>query len=312
MNYELSYVSPRDPAWQRLLMRSIETLSGRQGLLPVYHRWRDEVAGKHPQMMQEAMRMANVGLDIDAAPNWNVVPADQPLVIVANHPFGIADGMGLLAIAEHIGRPYRVLINAEFMRVPEIRSIALPIDFSAGRQAQRVNLESRAKARALLKEGVTIAVFPAGGVATAERIGGMAEELPWKPFASSIVEHARASVLPVYFHGQNSRLFHLISRYSTALRVSLLVAEFRHALGSDVRASIGQLMPYEELATLGGRRAITEELYVRVHRLMPGAADLPRENLLPRPHHLRRKWPWEQASPLDRSRGSSLETITTH
>jgi len=294
MNYELSYVSPRDSLWRGTFMRAIETLSGRNGLLPIYHRWRDEVAGKHPCMMQEAMRMIDVGLDIDAAPDWAAMPTDVPLVIVANHPFGIADGMALLAIAEHIGRPYRVLINAEFMRVPEIRSIALPIDFSPGREAQRSNLASRAEARALLKDGVTIAVFPAGGVATAERIGAAAEELPWKHFASGIIEHARASVLPVYFEGQNSHLFHVVSRYSLTLRLSLLVAEFRHALQGSVRARIGPLVPFSELARLGGRHAITEELYLRVHRLAPGAGDLARDQLLPRPQYLRRQWPWDE------------------
>jgi hypothetical protein len=57
MDYDLSYASPTDSAWRRHLMRGIETVSGRGGLLPTYRRWRDEVAGRHPCMMQEAMRM---------------------------------------------------------------------------------------------------------------------------------------------------------------------------------------------------------------------------------------------------------------
>lgn len=296
MDYELSYVSPRDPLWQQLLMRSIETASGRAGLLPAYYRWRDDVAGKHPRMMQRAMRMAKIGLSIDASAQWCSVPSNTPLVIVANHPFGIADGMALLAIAEHIGRPYKVLINAEFMRVPEIRRIALPIDFSPGRDAQRVNLASRAEARRLLQEGTTIAVFPAGGVATAEVIGGRAEELPWKHFTSGIVEQTGASVLPVFFEGQNSRLFHFVSRYSLAMRLSLLVAEMRYARGGTVKARIGSLISYAELAQCGGRHAITDELYVRVHQLAANADDIAREQLLPRHPSLRRRWPWDAPS----------------
>jgi hypothetical protein len=47
----LSYASPRDPHWKRWTMRAIEDLSGRRALLPVYYRWRAEVAGKSPRMM---------------------------------------------------------------------------------------------------------------------------------------------------------------------------------------------------------------------------------------------------------------------
>ena len=73
-------------------------------------------------------------------------------------------------------------------------------------------------------------VFPAGGVATAERPFGRAEELPWKAFTARLIQQAQASVLPVYFEGQNSPLFHLISRYSVMLRLSLLVSEFRRVV----------------------------------------------------------------------------------
>ena len=121
-------------------MRAIEDLSGRRGLLPVYYRWRRDVAGKSPRMMGELLEMVDARIELDA-PAWPpVLPADAPLVIVANHPFGIGDGIALLALAEQLGRPYRILINSDFMRVPEIRPVALPIDFSgtpAGDRDQR-------------------------------------------------------------------------------------------------------------------------------------------------------------------------------
>src|SRR5262249_5966467 len=125
----LTYASPRDPRWKRWAMHAIEDLSGRRRLLPIYRTWRTEVAGKNPRMMNELLRMIGTSLDIngggpDARP-WPVsVPSDTPLVMVANHPFGIGDGIAMLALAEQLGRPYRVLIHSEFMKVPEIRHLA--------------------------------------------------------------------------------------------------------------------------------------------------------------------------------------------
>jgi putative hemolysin len=220
----LTYASPSDPRWKRWGMRAIEDLSGRRRLLPIYHVWRTQVAGQSPRMMSQLLDMIGARLDIDADPidagrckraAWPVaVPPDTPLVIVANHPLGIGDGIAVLALAEQLGRPYRILANRDFLRIPEIRYCALPIDFSETREAVSTNIQSRDTGRRLLREGVIIVVFPAGGVATAEHPGGKAEELPWKTFTARLIQQAEAAVLPVYFEGQNSPLFLLASRYS--------------------------------------------------------------------------------------------------
>jgi putative hemolysin len=294
----LTYASPRDPRWKRWAMRAIEDLSGRRRLLPIYHVWRTTVAGKSPRMMSELLDMIGTRLDIDAgpdhAPNWPVtIAADTPLVIVANHPFGIGDGIAVLALAEQLGRPYRILANSDFLKVPEIRHCALPIDFSGSREAIKTNLNSRNVARKLLREGVTIVVFPAGGVATAEDSAGKAEELPWKVFTARLIQQAEAAVLPVYFEGQNSRLFHFVSRYSLTVRLALMVSELRNFIGAVVKVHVGAVVPFDDLVCKADRQGLTAELYARVHQLAPEARHLPLDALQPRPPEARRRYPWD-------------------
>ena len=96
-------------------------------------------------------------------------PAGAPLVIVANHPFGIGDGIAILALAEQLGRPFRVMINNELLKVPEMEPYSLPVSFEETKEALAINMQTRHEAVRLLKEGVTIIVFPAGGVATASK-----------------------------------------------------------------------------------------------------------------------------------------------
>jgi putative hemolysin len=292
----LTYASPRDPRWKRWAMHAIEDLSGRRRLLPIYRAWRTQVAGKSPRMMTELLDMIGTTLDINDTPagSWPVtVPPDQPLVIVANHPFGIGDGITVLALAEQLGRPYRILINSDFLRVPEIRHLALPIDFSETREAIRTNVDSRNAARRLLREGVTIVVFPAGGVATADRLVGKAEELPWKTFTARMIQQAEAAVLPIYFEGQNGPLFHLASRYSLTVRLALMVSELRKFIAATVPVHVGAVVPFCELAFRHDRQALTMELYARVHQLAPASRHLPLSELQPRPAHLRRRYPWD-------------------
>ena len=237
-SHELSYATANTPPIRRWLIRTIENLSGRRRLLKIYHRWRAESAGG-PRMWRDALDMIGTRLEIDAPADWYARLPDGPLVIIANHPFGIADGVAILSIAERIGRPYRSLLNADFMRLPEVEALGLPIDFNETKEALATNLKTRNEARRLLKEGVTLVIFPAGGVATAENPFGKAEELPWKLFTVRLIQQSGATVLPVYFEGQNSAFFHFISRYSLSLRLSLLVLEFRHHIGGAVRARIG-------------------------------------------------------------------------
>ena len=294
LSEELSYVDRRDPSWKRWTMRAIENLSGRRRLLPIYHRWRAAVVASNPRPMGVLLDMIGTRLDVHA-PAWPItVPPQVPLVIIAKHRRRHR-GAGAGRAAR---LPYRILINSDFMKLPEIRPYALPIDFAASREAIATNLKSRTDARRLLRAGVTIVVFPAGGVATAEQPFGKAEELPWKAFTARLIQQAQATVLPVYFEGQNSALFHLISRYSLMLRLSLLVSEFRRCVGATIAVHVGAAVPFEALACRADRGALTDELYALVHRLAPDAAARGPQHLEPRPVAARRRYPWDPPRPI--------------
>jgi putative hemolysin len=295
---ELSYVAASDPFWKCGMLRAIENISGRRKLLPVYRAWSAKAAG-NPRKMNDLLDLIGTRLDI-TAPCWPpVLPPGAPLVMVANHPFGIGDGIAMLALAEQLGRPYRVLINADFLAIPEIRPHALPIDFAQNQQAVQTNLDTRNGARAALKNGATLVVFPAGGVATADRAFGKAEELPWKTFTARLIQDAKATVLPVYFTGQNSALFHLVSRYSLGLRLALMVSEFRRCVGARIEVHISAPVAFDALEARHDRTLLTDELYCRVHRLASDAQGLADEVLRATPSAERRRYPWDP--PLRRS-----------
>lgn len=293
-NDELTRGSDKRSGWLRsFFLKRLERLSGVDKHRAVYETWRAEVAGKHPRMMNELLRMLRVELDI-AAPQWPpVVAGDAPLIMVANHPFGIGDGIGLSAMAEQLERPYKVLINTEFLRIPEFRSQCLPIDFSNTREALATNLNTRKQALQLLQQGVTLLVFPAGTVATAPRVFGRAQEVPWKTFTAGLVQKARASVLPVFFAGQNSFLFHAASHINAPARLSLLIAEFRRFPASRLKVCVGDIAPWANIANAGDRLALTDELFLLVHRLAPWARGRPDAELLPPEWMRSRPYKWD-------------------
>jgi putative hemolysin len=273
---ELSYANAEDPPLKRGLIRMLERMSGRDYFAPLYDRWRRQSIEGDGRIIRPMLGMIGVDLEIVARQWPPALPKDRGLVLVANHPYGILDGIAALTLAEDLGRPFKVLINRELMKVPELAPFSLPIDFRETDEALARNLETRNAAIGLLREGTTIIVFPAGGVATAPRPFGRAVELPWKLFTARMVQTARASVLPVYFEGQCSPLFHLASRLSMTLRLSMLIREFRRAVGQKLVARVGDVIAFEDLKHGRDRRALIAELYERVHALAPPNPDQPR------------------------------------
>ena len=146
---------------------------------------------------------------------------------------------------------------------------SLPVSFEETKEALALNMQTRHEALRLLKEGVTVVIFPAGGVATAKKGFGRAEDLPWKMFPAKLIQAAKANVVPVYFEGQNGRLFHLASKISLTLRVSLLIREFRRLSGSTIRARVGVMIPWEELSSHGDRKELLARLFGAVFAMAP-------------------------------------------
>ncbi|WP_244493707.1 glycerol acyltransferase [Aureimonas sp. AU4] len=256
----ISYARPTDPLARRALIRSLEMLSGRRELERLYRQWRERVALGHPQPFHLMLETMRIGLDIGGS--WPLRPGELPerLVMVANHPFGIGDGAAMLALAERLGRPARILLHNDLMQIPEMARYGLPVSFEETREAVALNLATKRRAAELLAEGTIVIVFPAGAVATAPRPFGRAEDLPWKTFAAGLVRGGRAGVLPVHCAGQNGPLFHLASRVSATVRLGLLVGEFRRLRGRQLRITVGRPIAPDEIGQTSDRLALTEQL----------------------------------------------------
>lgn len=265
---ELSYANERDAKLKRWFIRSIEGLSGRDRYARLYHIWRTDIVGKSDRVFGKMLDLIDVELDVQG--HWlPVVDNGRPLVIVANHPFGIGDGIAILAMAEQLDRPFRVLINDELLKVPEMAPYSLPVSFEETKEALAINMQTRHEALKLLKEGVTVIIFPAGGVATAKKGFGAAEDLPWKIFAAKLVQTAKADVVPIYFEGQNGPLFHIASKLSLTLRLSLLIREFKRLSGSAIRARVGAMVTWEELSGVKERKDLLTVLHDAVFSMRP-------------------------------------------
>lgn len=261
----ISYVQPGDRSPRARVIDVVERMSGRGAIEDIYHKLKCEPFD--PQhFFARALDLADIRyhtVGVDEAR----LPRKGPLVLIANHPFGVVDGLILCDIASRLRGDFRILIHALLCRDPDLEPFFLPIDFRDTKEAAATNIRSKRDAMATLAEGGVLLVFPGGGISTRRRCGlGSLEELPWSTFTAKLIARSGATVVPLFFHGCNSRLFHLASGISDALRASLLLHEARNKMGSDFHVHVGEPIEPEELAHLD-RAAMTRHLHDLTWRL---------------------------------------------
>src|SRR6056297_3374093 len=154
------------------------------------------------------------------------IPQDGPVVVVANHPHGMVDGMIFADLIGRVRQDYRILTRSVLTGLDEAAtSFMIPVPFPHDPEAQRKMVEMRAKAMAHLKEGGVISVFPSGVVASSDTLFGPAVEREWNVFTAQMIRRSGARVVPIFFPGSNSRWYQMANRISATLRQGLLLHE---------------------------------------------------------------------------------------
>lgn len=266
---KITYVQPGDPWLKSAFIGGFESLTGRRRVERVYHRLKDE-GFNFRTFFGRGLELAGIECEVDRSME-GLIPQDGPVIFIANHPFGVVDGVMLCDIAARTRGEFKILINALLCRDEDLDPFFLPVDFAETREAMRVNIRTRRVALQMLAEGGTLLVFPSGGVATAGRGGfGPVLELPWTTFAAKLILQSQATVVPVFFYGYNSRLFHVAANVSDMLRASMLLHEAGNKLGKRFRIDIGEPIGYSSIAHLG-RKELTHHLREVVDRLGGGS-----------------------------------------
>lgn len=263
---QFSYASPNDPAFKRLVIRAIERMSGQPELKRMYQERLDRpLPGE--SFWQAAVRKLQLNIVLNEN-QLHQIPAKGPAIIVANHPFGVLDGIMICWLVARIRPDFKILTNALLNRIDEIRAALLPIDFEETKAALDTNIKSRAEAKALLEAGGVLIIFPGGTVSTTPTLlSRKAKDPEWKTFTARMIVQGKAPVVPVYFGGQNSRLFQIASHVSMTLRLSLLFKEVHDRIGNDMVIQIGERIPYEQLKAIPDRKELMEFLREKTYAL---------------------------------------------
>lgn len=265
---DISYASSARTKSGRALIRVLENVTGRHKLIRRASGYETEIAQGRSfwQVMPERYGLS---LDIIGGSLSNI-PKTGPLVLIANHPYGILDGLMMGHLLDAVRGDFRILANSVFRRAEDLNKVLLPISFEETKDAVKLNLQTRATALDYLGQGGAIGVFPGGTVSTSAKPFSRPMDPGWRNFTAKMIAKSGATVVPIYFEGHNSRLFQLASHLHSNLRLALLLKEFKSRIDEPVRVVIGEPIPAEILTPLkSDPSAMMETLRRSTYALSP-------------------------------------------
>lgn len=243
---DISYSYSAQSRPGRALIRLMENATGRVRLIKRVRGYEGDVANG-ADFWQVMVDRYGLKLDIVGGTLENI-PASGPLVVVANHPYGILDGLILGHLLSVRRGDFRILAHKVFRKASDLDRVILPVNFDETKEAVAENVSVRKEALRYLGQGGAIGIFPGGTVSTSLTPFARPMDPGWRSFTARMIAKSGATVVPVYFDGANSRLFQLASHLHTTLRMGLLIREFRRRVDKPVRIVIGAPIPAREIA----------------------------------------------------------------
>lgn len=238
----LSYAGTFTNPFKAGSIRAIEWLTAKVTLLRLIRDFERSGAPFGSPFWPKAIKQMGIRIDTPADEIANI-PATGPVVVVANHPSGLVDGMIMAEMVNRIRPDFRILTRSLLTGIPEVAEFMIPVPFPHEENSRALGLQMRAETMAHLAAGGVIILFPAGKVATSETWFGTAVEAEWNVFTHKMIQRSGATIVPIHFRGQNSRLYQIANLISATLRQGLLLYEIKRSLFKPQRPFIGKPIP---------------------------------------------------------------------
>jgi putative hemolysin len=247
----LTYANSFDDPWTGFAIRAVEWLTGKLTILRMVNKFEKTNENHRGQKFwRGALDIMGIELTTPAEQLANI-PMEGPVVVVANHPHGMVDGMIFADLIGRVRLDYRILTRSVLTGLDEAAtSFMIPVPFPHDPEAQRKMVEMRTSAMAHLKEGGVVALFPAGVVMSSETWFGPPVEREWSLFTAKMIRKSGAKVVPIFYPGHNSRWYMIANKISAILRQGLLLHEIVRSCNKPMAPVVGPPLTDEQMVML--------------------------------------------------------------
>ena len=266
---DISYASKSEHnIAQRILIKTIEHFTGKRKLQKIYSDYSKN--NINPRYFWSGILDSMEINIIDKSSKGINIPTSGSLLMIANHPFGIIDGLIMCSLASKVRSDFKIITHETLQFAPELNKYILPIDFNeSSKTAIKNNIETTRQAKEhLLNKGLLI-IFPSGSVSVSNNLKKIQEVDEWKTFTAKIIKQTKTDVLPIFFDGKNGLLFHLFaSKFKNqTLKYSSYIHETKKMIGKDISIYPGKVIKFDRLNEFNDRAELTEYLKIKTYEL---------------------------------------------
>ena len=223
-----------------------------------YKRARVMIDTAAPMSGHEALsyvdRLLDLKVDVMGVEN---LPKSGAVVLVANHPTGIADGFALYDAVAPVRPDLILYANADAQRVvPRIDEAIIPVEWIEAKRTREKTRAVLARTHAVLEAGAALIIFPAGRISRWK--AGRLTDPPWNATALSLARKHGAPLVPVHIAGPASVWFRVLDKLSSELRDITLFHEMLNKSGKAFTVKIGPAIAPDALPDLADLKAWVE------------------------------------------------------
>jgi len=214
-----------------------------------------------PDLMQSLADMIALHVEVTGLEN---LPAEGPVLVVCNHPTGIADGVVLYGALAQRRPDFFIFANADALRVmPQLESLLAPVEWRPEKRSHKQNRETLAYAHRAFEAGRAAVLFPSGRLAKRRWLS--LHERPWMASGAMMARRFNLPIVPLHITARNSAIFYLFDRIHPTLRDITLFHELLNKARQPYRLTVGQpidpaTLPADSAAATEIMRARTLEL----------------------------------------------------
>lgn len=250
-----------------ILEKPLSSLLCLQRLNSLYSIAQDE---KHwdgqTDFVSKALKLLGVNTEMDES-QLKAIPKSGPSVVVANHPFGVVEGLFLIRMLKMVRPDVKIMANFMLGLIPEMNEHLIAVDPFGRKDSHAGNISGLKEAVKWVKSGGLLAVFPAGEVASLKIKDRKVEDPDWSPTVAGIIKRTGATATPVFFNGRNSALFQAMGMVHPRLRTVLLPRENLKKKDSPVEFAVGNTISNGRLSSFDNNREMIEYLRFRTYML---------------------------------------------
>ncbi len=253
----------------RLFIMITELVTGKLKLKKLYDEYLSE--NRPPEFFwDDAVKKLNFTIKTNFK-KGSYIPHKGKLIVIANHAFGVADGVSICSVVSKIRQDYKMVTHKVLRQAEAVKNKILPIDFNQTKDALLTNINTRKEAEKTLNDGGVIIIFPSGRIATKKNLNKntKADDGEWKQWVSKLILKTKSPVLPIFFDGHNSKWYHMANKLGLTFRYSLCMYELKRKIGDNINMYFGSLISYDHLAKIGDIKEITRYLRSTTYSLDP-------------------------------------------